>query len=458
MSPTPAFPSASLPAAGTRHSIDPRTPSTAGSQRVHLVRLRPDDLPELVSVPLARNPSGTNRLIDGLDQVARANPPQTLARAIANAEHRMHAILAYLWDRDPVDALTPDALVEHDLQHGGRSVHTGLRLDDTTRYVWTRGTPPPTALHALEEITVLDGVCLGSAGAVMGVTASSRRVPLIGSRGIGITEDIIALEHDPRPTLSEHESVLRLIPVCVGLARRIPTPVPVTLSLDSPYLSYPVQALAAAYEGRLPVRLLAAWFDIALRLHHRVTRRQISVARAAIAGSRPLRIQVRPELWRVALYLRRELAGGRLPTFDHLLDKISQSDRLWQLLMEIARPSNPLELSYLLYVAAQWRAAWSTPDRPRLLVQVEDPREWRIMDRARQLERQVRHAADEPVSFSGVALYPLNHFWIQPPDGPARPDPHRYDPGHVALRSGQPSNLLALAADTYAVPARARTR
>ncbi|HEX4814445.1 MAG TPA: hypothetical protein VFV66_17015 [Nonomuraea sp.] len=344
-------------------------------------------------------------------------------------------------------------LVEHDLQHGGRTVYTGLHLDAATHYVWTRGTPPPTALPALEDITFITGVCLGSATAVMGITATGHRVPIIGSRGLGIAEDIIALEHDPRPTLSEVDSVLRLIPLCAAVARRIPPAVPVTLRLDSPYLSYPLKGLAAAYAGHLPVHLLASWFDIAVARHHRVTRRQIAVAHEALAGSRPVRIHVVPELWRVGLFLRRELAGGRLPSFDHLLDVAGRSDRLWQQLIDIARPSSPLELGYLTYVASWARAAWPTSGRRRLLVQVDDPREWRIMARVRQLAPLLRDSAGEPVDVAAVALYPLSRFWVQPPGGPARPDAHRADPGHLALRDGRCTPLLTLAADLRPTPA-----
>ncbi|WP_305925362.1 hypothetical protein [Nonomuraea turcica] len=416
-------------------------------EHFHLLRLRPDELPDLVSVPLARQPSGPHHLIDGLDQVTIADPPRPWARAVATAEHRMRAILTYLWDHGPAAALASDALVEHDLQHGGRTVCTGLHLDGTTHYVWTRGTPPSTALPALQDITLITGVCLGSATAVMGITAGGRRMPVIGSCGLGITEDIIALDHDPRPTLPEVDSSVRLIGLCAGVARRIPPAVPVTRRLNSPYLSYPLKGLAAAYAGHLPVPLLAAWFDIAVTRHHPVTRRQIAAARAALACGRPVRIRVVPELWRVALHLRRELASGRLPSFDHLLDEVVLSDRLWRQLIEIARPSSPLELGYLTYVASLVRPAWSTSGRRRLLVQVDDPREWRILDRVRQLAPLLRDSADEPVDVSAVALYPLSRFWIQPPVRPARPDAHGVDPGHLALQDGRRVNLFSLAAN-----------
>ncbi|HEX4818167.1 MAG TPA: hypothetical protein VFV66_35960 [Nonomuraea sp.] len=108
-SPTPALALPSTPAADAGHGTEPST--RWRRPNIHLLRLRPDGLPELASVPLARHPSGAHQLIHGLDQVAIASPPQAWAKAVAGAEHRMRALLTYLWDRGPADVLASDALV-----------------------------------------------------------------------------------------------------------------------------------------------------------------------------------------------------------------------------------------------------------------------------------------------------------------------------------------------------------
>ncbi|MFI7643581.1 hypothetical protein [Nonomuraea sp. NPDC049400] len=448
--PTPA--SRAIPAPATRHGIDPLTSSSRVPEHLHLLQPRFDDLPHLTSLPL-HPANGTRHLTEGLHQVPVTNPPKAWARAVAKADHRVNASLAFLWDRSPADALTHDALVEQDLRpgHDSHTIYSGLHLDSTTHYVWTRGTPPATTVRALSEVVVLSGVCLFSGTSVVAVTASDRRVPFTGNRGMHIDEDIIAIEADPRSTLAEVESTLRLGSLAAAVAKRVPTPVPVTLLMDSPYLSYPLYGLGPAYDGRLPLPSLARWMDTAFERHHRVTRRQIAVARAASAGGRSIRIRVRPELWRVALWLRRKLAGGRLPSYEQLLDRVSREGWLCRHLIDMARPDSPLALAYLIYVAAELRAAWSTANRRRLVVQVEDPREWRILDRTRELAPLVSAVAPEPVDFPMVALYPLSRFWVQPPGSPARADLYGFDPGHAAMWQGQHTDLADLAAGMYRI-------
>ncbi len=194
----------------------------------------------------------------------------------------------------------------------------------------------------------------------------------------------------------------------------------------------------------MPARLLARWTDLALTRHHQEVRRQARVMRAAMAGRRPVRLDVWPELTAVALHLRAALARGRVPTLEELVDLACQQDQLWKELIALEPPSSPLEFGYLTYVASALRAGMPG-NGPRLVVFVDDPYEWRILERTRRLGRQLHGGA----GLAPLGLYPLSRMWVQPSDR-ARPDLYSHDPGRHALTpDGQRIDLTDLATSLY---------
>ncbi|WP_431929994.1 hypothetical protein [Nonomuraea jabiensis] len=391
-------------------------------------------------------------LAHGLDRVALLDPPSSCAQAIASAEQRLTRILAYLWDRRPEAALSGDAVIEHDLRPGRSNMtpYVGVCLDGITHHVWARGTPPPVDLHDLGRVVVLGGICLWSASTAWAITAANRRMPITGYRGRALNKSkrnkrkrIIAVDASPNPTFSEVEGSLRLGTCCAGLAARIPAHVPVVVRLDSPYLSYPLYSLQAALDGQMPARLLAKSTDLAFARHHEVVRRHARVVRAAVAGRRPMHLDVRPELTRVAQHLRANLARGHVLPFEDLVDLASQQGQLWKELITREPPTTPLELGYLTYIASALRASRPIDGRPSLVVIVDDPSEWRILERTRKLAQQMG------TGLPPVGLHPLSRFWVNTGDQ-SRPDLYAHDPGRYALdEDGRYIDLFDLGASLY---------
>ncbi|MEU6721199.1 hypothetical protein ABZ897_57940 [Nonomuraea sp. NPDC046802] len=391
-------------------------------------------------------------LTPGLDHAAVINPPPSCAQAVASAEHRTNGILTYLWDQRPDDVLAGDVVIEHDLRsgHSNTTPYLGVCLDGITHHVWARGTPPPVDLHDLGRVVVLGGICLWSASTAWAITAGHRRVPITGYRGRALhhrkrnrRKRIIAVDANPAPTFPEVEGSLRLGTFCAGLAARIPRHVPVVARLDSPYLSYPLYALQAALDGLMPARLLAKWTDLDFARHHGVVRRHARVVRAAMAGRRPVRLDVRPELTRVALHLRADLARGRVTPFEELVDLASQEGQLWKELIALEPPSTPLDLGYLTYIAAALRAGEPVDGRPTLVVIADDPAEWRILERTRKLARQMG------TGLPPLGLHPLSRFWVNAGEK-SRPDLYAHDPGRYAIdEDGRYIDLFDLGTSLY---------
>ncbi|WP_346101306.1 hypothetical protein [Nonomuraea maheshkhaliensis] len=423
--------------------------SAAQAAAFHTLHLREEALPELTSRPLVDAPQQPYALAAGLDQVALAEAPPAWARAVNKADSRLRANLTHLWQGPADDALSGDALMEHDLRpgHSGRTPYIGVHLDGVTHHVWARGAPPRHDARDRRRVEVVSGVCLYSMPAVWLVTATDRRISLLETRGRNLTEPIIAIEADPRPTLPELEGALRLSTFAASVIARVPSDEPAVFRPDTPYLAYPLYGWQAALDGFWPARLLARWTDWALGRHHQMVRRQARAFRATLAGRRPVRVRIQPELVNVALHLRAALARGRVPSLEELVNLACRHDWIWRGLIDVAPPTTPLDLAKLTYIAAAYRAGQPIHGQRSVVVFVDDPQEWPILERLRQ--RAAEMTMGDPVS--AIGLYPLSRFWVQPTDEDRpRPDLYAHDPGrHATDQDGRRIDLAGLAASIY---------
>ncbi|MEV4079830.1 hypothetical protein AB0J43_06020 [Nonomuraea fuscirosea] len=435
--------------ASPHHLSDIAHASTIQAAAFHTVHLRDATLPELTSRPLVDAPQQPYTLAAGLDQVAIADPPPSWARAIGKADSRLRANLSHLWKGAADHALSGDALMEQDLRpgHSGLTPYLGVHLDGVTHHVWARGAPPSDDAHDRRRVEVVSGVCLYSMPSVWLVTTTGRRISILETRGKDLTEPIIAIEADPRPTLPELEGALRLSTFAASVIARVPGDEPAVFRPDTPYLAYPLYGLQAALDGFWPARLLARWTDWALGRHHQTVRRQARAFRATLGGRRSVRIRVQPELVNVTLHLRAALARGRVPSLEELVDLASRHDWIWRGLIDVAPPKTPLDLAYLTYIAAAYRAGQPIDGQRSVVVFVDDPQEWPILERLRQRAAQI--TAGDPIS--AIGLYPLSRFWVQPTDEDRpRPDLYAHDPGRQATdQDGCHIDLAGLAASTY---------
>ncbi|MEV4841025.1 hypothetical protein AB0K05_41445 [Nonomuraea sp. NPDC049486] len=412
---------------------------TSSAARLSQIDLAPEVLPP-------------HPLTGGWWQAPADGAPHPLHRAAERAARRQRELLSYLWNTHVPVA---DVVCERDLRPGHETVtaYSGLRLRDAVHHVFIGGTPPADSrVDDLHEVTVISGGCHFSTRAARLVTESGRSVPITSLRRDQVGEPVVGLRLDDDLTVSEAETAARLPAVGAGVLSRVPPDVPVRVVLDVPDAATTLTLLQAAQHGEVPAGLLLEWCEAVAARHPRLVGLHSESWRAALTCApreRPVRVEGSAELESVGAYLRHALSCGRVPSTAELVDLVAAQDRLWRLLVQVAPPTTPVELAEVSYVAAQLRAAVSTPHAPRLAIAVENVYETKIQQRSSALARALR--AEMPnARFPLVGLYPLGRLWVRDTSGAIRLNLHTHDPGRWAIdEHGHKIDLIKLATDLY---------
>lgn len=284
----------------------------------------------------------------------------------------------------------------------------------------------PQDVADITSINIITGICLFTSR----VLASS-----IPSNEHGL--NISALEHT-EPTIYELDTIARVTPAIADLVALLSTNHghgncresglngSLNVSLDIPSFHYYHTVEQRLKDGLCTFPEAIRWMDAVEKRHYQISRvfRRYIQHELLRRGHHETHIQVSSSgtAGFVCHVLQKSLREGVLVSLDHVLQRISAYDPVWnrffELITEKEEPRDFQSLGYLFYVYNIARPALlhneilDSPKPTPLLISIDDTIERRIYHRAQQLLKKVRAMPEYPVTPNLLEIYPCRRVFM----------------------------------------------
>lgn len=278
------------------------------------------------------------------------------------------------------------------------------------------------ARHKIEEfssVTILSGMCLFSQehlGYLHGESASPPDDA--GTTPAKLSENLVPLPLDRRPTLYEIESLVRLPNAVADIVSILPTTVDITVTLEVPQVQYYAFLLELFAAGRCSREHLNSWLEIIDTRHNQIAVVFKKALRNALQrrgiNRKNVQIELSTGLEDLIPYIRQTIDEGNAPSVENLLQELLKLNPLFKdyygTLLELQPPpQNIVNLCYTSYTYQVLRPVFqhvresqslglnaqnNTPNR-QLLVVIDNPAEWRVYSQVEKVlgEYQKKHSS-----------------------------------------------------------------
>ncbi len=255
-------------------------------------------------------------------------------------------------------------------------------------------------IHPPGEITILTDTCLFCAANATATLVSGETVSIVSPSnklrsqisGLNISEDLCPYEVD---------SVTRLTDLISAIAPASQAFHSVTLAM--PTVEYYLY-LIDAYNNRLLSRDM---------MDHWITRvgQHADKISALITAQIPLKTESCQPLNPIRAYIERCISNNEPASFAYAFETLSNANAIWREVLTITSPKNWQELNYSNYIVSLLETAYTSEGNNRLVIDIENPSEQRILRNASKAVKQMsRHRKD--FTFSIIGIYPHEKVFI----------------------------------------------
>jgi hypothetical protein len=372
-------------------------------------------------------------------------------RPVARAVRRVRALSAFLGvDQlgvgtgalcEVAGALSANVSVFAPLRFGPRLYHVHLKGVDAL----------PATIGEFAAVNFVTGSCLFSDRALRATGADGTVYRCLTPSEAPVRAPLNRIECSARLSLYELESACRLPRLTADMVALVPPGMPVTVTIDVPWVQYYLLLLEAFYRGFAPPELMFRWFTLAdqrNRLVSELFRQRLTHALCQLKCGRRVWIRRAASMACLEPVIRESIRTRTPIAVDRMAQMLRGCDSVWRLTLDAARPSSYRELINLSYAVEQLRAGIThEPRGPQLCVAIDNFQERRTCEAARTIAAGINEASG-PFDVSLLGMYPRERVFTSEATG--RADLYDHDPGHrFAEWTGRRCGIAELLAKAY---------